>query len=67
MTEHSIKQDDRPVMLTVEQVHKEFGIASQRIRVLTKSGYFKGFNAGRKLLINRQSVIDFLNSTNFNI
>lgn len=52
-----------PVMLTVNQTAEVFGIARHHARQLALSGAVKAIRAGNKILINQQSVCDYLNSS----
>lgn len=51
-----------PVMLTVNQTAAAFGIAQHHARQLALTGKVKATRAGKKILINQQSVIDYFNS-----
>ena len=52
-----------PVMLTVKQTAQQFGIAQHLARQLALTGKVHAIRAGRKILINAQSVIDYFNTS----
>jgi excisionase family DNA binding protein len=54
---------DIPVMLTVDEIHEAFKLSRQFIYQLAKSGRVKAVKCGNKILINAQSVCDYLNSS----
>ena len=55
-----------PVMLTVNQTAEVFGIAKHHARQLALTGKVKAVRAGKKILINQQSVSDYFNNNNLN-
>jgi len=58
-----IIMDDVPVMLTVKEAAKTFGIAQHHARMLALSGSVAATRAGRrKILINQKSLIDYFNN-----
>ncbi len=58
--------NDIPVMLTVNQTAAAFGIAQHHARQLALTGRVKATRAGKKILINQQSVIDYFNNCTLN-
>lgn len=52
-----------PVMLTVKETAKTFGIAQHFARQLALSGKVYAVRAGSKILINAQSVSDYFNNS----
>lgn len=52
-----------PIMLTVKQTAERFGIAQHHARQLALTGKVHAIRAGRKILINAQSVIDYFNTS----
>lgn len=52
-----------PIMLTVKQTADAFGIAQHYARQLALSGQVRAVRAGRKILINQRSVVDYFNNS----
>ena len=53
-----------PTMLTIRELAAEtkaFGLSETAIRNMVKRGEIAHINAGRKVLINRERFIEFLN------
>lgn len=51
-----------PIMLTVKQTAERFGIAQHHARQLALTGKVHALRAGRKILINAQSVAELFNT-----
>lgn len=54
--------ENLPIMESVKQTAKNFGIAEHHARQLALTGKVKATRAGNKILINQQSVADYFNS-----
>lgn len=55
---------NKPIMLSVKETAKTFGIAQHYARQLALSGAVKAVRVGRgKILINYQSVCDYFDNT----
>jgi excisionase family DNA binding protein len=52
-----------PEMLTVRQTAERFGIAQHHARQLALTGKVRAVRAGRKILINAQSVVNYFNTS----
>ena len=52
-----------PIMLTVRETAAKFGIAQHHARQLALTGKIKAVRAGRKILINAQSVVNYFNTS----
>ena len=53
---------DVPRMLTMREASRETGLSYNNIRSLSKSGKIVSIRAGNRILINREKLIDYLNS-----
>ena len=51
-----------PRMLTMREASRETGLSYNHIRSLSKSGKIVSIQAGNRILINREKLIDYLNS-----
>lgn len=62
-TSYIINHDNvMPTMLTVRETAARFGIAQHYARQLALSGRVRAVRAGKKILINAQSVADYFNT-----
>ncbi len=62
MNENVKPIENIPVMLGIKETAKNFGIAEHHARQLALQGLVKATRAGKKILINQQSVADYFNS-----
>lgn len=53
---------DVPRMLTMREASRETGLSYNHIRSLSKNGKIVSIRAGNRILINREKLIDYLNS-----
>lgn len=53
---------DVPRMLTMREASRETGLSYNHIRSLSKSGKIVSIRARNRILINREKLIDYLNS-----
>ena len=51
-----------PRMITMREASRETGLSYNHIRSLSKSGKIVSIRAGNRILINREKLIDYLNS-----
>jgi excisionase family DNA binding protein len=51
-----------PIMLSVTEVQKTFGLSKQYVYQLAKTGRVKAIKCGNRFLLNAQSITDYLNS-----
>lgn len=49
-----------PHLLTVSEAAQESGLSEYRIRLLVKQGHIRFISCGRKILINAQSLADYM-------
>lgn len=56
------KEEKLPKMLTIEQASRETNICSSTIRKMCWNNKIRTIKTGRKWLINKESLIDYLNS-----
>ena len=57
-----------PVMQGINELQREFPFMSRyHLRTLVNTGKVKAVRIGRKILINRQSLIDYLNSNTLGV
>ena len=52
-----------PEMLTVKQTAERFGIAQHHARQLALTGKVRAIRAGKKILINAQSAVNYFNTS----
>lgn len=52
-----------PEMLTIKEAALKFGIAQHHARQLALTGRVRAVRAGKKILINAQSVVDYFNTS----
>ncbi|WP_294412706.1 helix-turn-helix domain-containing protein [uncultured Ruminococcus sp.] len=57
------EQAQIPIMLTVRETAAKFGIAQHHARQLALTGKVRAVRAGKKILINAQSVVDYFNES----
>ncbi len=53
-----------PRMLTINEVAKETGLAKHFIRQLALSNTIQNVKAGKKILVNLEKLIEYLNGDN---
>ena len=58
-----LEQANIPVMLTIKATAEKFGIAQHHARQLALTGKVRAVRAGKKILINAQSVVNYFNTS----
>ena len=53
---------DVPRMITIREAARETGLSYNHVRSLCQSGKIVTIRAGNRILINREKLIDYLNS-----
>ena len=57
-----VRCKDIPRMITIREAVRETGLSYKHVRSLCQSGKVVSIRAGNRILINREKLIDYLNS-----